>query len=147
MRLTGRTQTKKGDVQAVNLETGTGLELFVERFEQIVADFASSTATAADQVVMMLPRTLSLQVAAAGVAYVYLAEQAVFLKQFESAVYRHQTYIGISLMQPVMDISRSQVLTAVAQHGNNGLPLRCKLESPLPQLCRNILSYHVFIVN
>jgi hypothetical protein len=121
--------------------------LFQTPFESVqlaVGEIRHSSAVTADQVVMVLTRTLAPEIAAAGVAYMNLTEQAVLLKQSQCAVYGNQADARIIFMQPVMDIGRLQVFPAVSQHGNYGLPLGSQLEPALPQLRLNILNGHIY---
>jgi hypothetical protein len=122
------------------------LQAQLQAIQLAVTKVSHPATTPADQVMMVLARLLPLQIASAGIAYMDLAEQAVLLQQLKRAVYRDQPYTGIFPMQPFMDIGRPQVLSALAQNGYYGFPLRCQLESPLPQLSHNIVIGHVSIV-
>jgi len=143
--LTLRAQSHEFQQVAVDAITRFLLETLFETVQFTVGEVSHSTAIAADQVMMMFPRALALEITAAGIPYMDLTEQAVFLKQVQRTIYGDQADIGIFLMQPYMDVSRPQVLSAVAQHRNNCLPLRGQLEAPLPELRRNILPDHIYI--
>jgi len=142
-----RTQSHEFQQVAADEKPCFPFEALFEPVQFTVGEVLDSAAIAADQMMMVLARAVALEIAAAGGAYMNLTQQAVFLEQLKCTIYRHQPDAGIFLMQSFMDVSRPQMLATVAQHGNNGLPLGRKFESPLPELRRNILPDHFLSLN
>ena len=56
--LASRAQAKKSNMDVIDLVTSAGLELLVERLEQVVVDLTGAAADAADQVVVVAPGDL-----------------------------------------------------------------------------------------
>jgi len=107
-------------MQAIDLETGAGLKLFIKRLEQLVTDLVCTTASAADQVMVIVQRNFIDKLPAADMRR---QEQPLVGQEVQRAVNSRFRQAGQSALGALANFQWRQVSVGITQDAQDGHPL------------------------